>query len=120
MIIIKSTYRANNGTKFKKYIIRGKFVDYMSTIDKICNKWSSFYNDIENIKSNLFKNAYPPFLIDNVIKTYLDHSFSSNQNQLKDTSNVYYFKLPYIGKLSHLIKNKLSKLAKNFVKKNYH
>ena len=48
-------------------------------------------------------------LIDKVIKTYFDHKFSSNQNQLKDTYNVYYFKLPYIGNLSHLIKNKLCK-----------
>ena len=26
---------------------------------KICNNWNSFHNDIENIKSNLIKNAYP-------------------------------------------------------------
>ena len=35
---------------------------------KICNNWNSFHNDIENIKSNLIKNAYPLFLIDKVIK----------------------------------------------------
>ena len=29
---------------------------------KICNNWNSFHNDIENIKSILIKNAYPPFL----------------------------------------------------------
>ena len=86
---------------------------------KICNNWNSFHNDIENIKSNLIKNAYPPFLIDKVIKKYLDHKFSSNQNQLKDTSNVYYFKLPYIGNLSHHIKNKLSKLCKEFCKEDF-
>ena len=34
---------------------------------KICNNWNSFYNDIKNIKSNLTKNAYSPFLIDRVI-----------------------------------------------------
>ena len=62
---------------------------------KICNNWKSFHNDIENIKSNLIKNAYPPFLIDKVIKRYLDYKFSSNQNQLKDKSNLYYFKLLY-------------------------
>ena len=65
---------------------------------KICNNWNSFHNDIENIKSNLIKNAYLPFLID---KKYLDYKFSSNQNQLKDKSGVHYFKLPYIGNLSH-------------------
>ena len=85
---------------------------------KICNNWNSFHNDIENIKSNLIKNAYPPFLIDKVIKKYLNYKFSSNQNQLKDTSHVHYFKLPYIGNLSHHIKNKLSKLCKEFCKEN--
>ena len=60
---------------------------------------NSFHNDIKNIKSNLIKNAYSPFLINKVIKKYLDHKFPSNQNQLKDTSDVYYFKLSYIGNL---------------------
>ena len=86
---------------------------------KIFNSWNSFHNDIQNIKSNLIKNAYPPFLIDKVIKKYLDYKFSSNQNQLKDKSDVYYFKLPYIGNLSHHIKNKLSKLCKEFCEENF-
>ena len=86
---------------------------------KICNNWNSFHNDIENIKSNLIKNAYPPFLIDKVIKKCLDYKFSSNHNQLKDKSDVHCFKLPYIGNLSHHIKNKLSKLCKEFRKENF-
>ena len=88
-------------------------------IDKLFKTWNSFHNDIENIKSNLIKNAYPPFLIDKVIKKYLDYKFSSNQNQLKDKSEVHYFKLPYIGNLSHHIKNKLLKLCKEFCKENF-
>ena len=51
-----------------------------------------FHNDIENIKSNLIKSAYLLFLIDKVIKKCLDYKFSSNQNQLKDKSDVHYFK----------------------------
>ena len=51
---------------------------------KICNNWNSFHNDIEKIKSSLIKNAYPLFLIDKVIKKYLDYKFSSNQSQLED------------------------------------
>ena len=73
---------------------------------------------MENIKFNL-KIAYLPFLIDKVIKKYLDHKFYSNQNQLKDTSDVNYYKLPYIGNLSHHIKNKLSELCKEFCKENF-
>ena len=47
---------------------------------KICNNWNSFLNDAENINSNVIKNAYLPFLIDRVIKKYLDCKFSCNQN----------------------------------------
>ena len=79
---------------------------------KICNNGNSFHNDIENIKYNFSKNAYPPSLIDKVIKKYLDCKFSSNQNQLEDKIDVHCFKLPYIGILSHHIKVKLSKLCK--------
>ena len=74
---------------------------------------------LENIKSNFIKNAYPPFLIDKVIKKYLHCKFSSNQNQLKDKSDVPYYKLPYIDNLSHHIKNNLSKLCKEFSKENF-
>ena len=37
---------------------------------------------------------------------------------LKDKSDVHYFKLPYIGNLSHHIKNKLSEPCKEFRKEN--
>ena len=68
----------------------------------------------ENIKSNLIKNAYPPVLINKVIKKYLDYKFTSDQNQLKDKSDIHYSKLPYISKFSQHIKIKLSKLCKEF------
>ena len=86
---------------------------------KICNNSNSFHNDIENIKSNLITYAYRPFLINNVIKKYFDYKFSSKQNHLKDTSDVHYFKLPYISNLSWHIKNKFSKLCKEFCKENF-
>ena len=78
-----------------------------------------FHNDIENIKSNLIKNAYLPFLIDKVIKKYLDYKFPSNQNQLKDKYDVHCFKLPPIDNFSHHINEKLSKLCKEFCKENF-
>ena len=72
---------------------------------KICNNWNSFHNDIESIKSNFIKNAYLPFLIKKSHYKYLSYKFPSNQNQLKDTSDVHYFKLTYIGNLSYNIQN---------------
>ena len=81
----------------------------------VWNNWNSFHNDNENIKSNLNQNAYPSFLTDKVIRKYLDYKFPNNQNQLIDKCDVHYFKLSYIGNLSHHVKTKLSKLL--FVKK---
>ena len=57
-----------------------------------------------------------------VIKKYLDYKFSSNQNRRlvtkKDKSDVYFFKLPYIGNLLLSIKNsEFQNFAKSFVKK---
>ena len=68
---------------------------------------------------NLIRNAYPPFLIDKVIKKYLNYKFSSNQNQLNNKSDVHYFKLPYIGNLSNHIENKLTKVCKEFCSENF-
>ena len=86
---------------------------------KICNNLNSFHNDTKNIKSNLTKNVHLPFLIGKVIKNYLDYKFCSNQNQLKDTPDIHYFKLPFIGNLSNHIKNKLLKLCKEFCKEDF-
>ena len=52
-------------------------------------------------------------------KKILNLNFSSNQNQPKDKSDVYYFKLPYISNLLQHIKNKLLKLCKEFCKENF-
>ena len=57
-----------------------------------------------------------PFLIVKIIKKYLDHKFLSKPNQLKDISDVYYFKLPYIGNFLHHIKNNILKLFKEYCK----
>ena len=84
---------------------------------KICNNWNHFHKDIENIKSNLSKNAYPPFLIDKVIKMYLDHKFSSNQNQLKDSLTFITLNYYISATFRAILKLNFRKFAKKFVKK---
>ena len=66
---------------------------FMERSFEICNNRNSFHNDIENINSNLIKNAYPPLLIDKVIKNYLENKFSRNQNQFND--NMMFITLNY-------------------------
>ena len=81
----------------------------------MCNNWNSFHNGIEKIISNLIKNTYPPFLINKVIKMYLNYKFSSNQNQLEDKSDIHYFKLPCI--FDTISKINVWNFAKSFLKK---
>ena len=45
--------------------------------------------------------------------------FSINQNQFKEKSDDHYFKLPYIGNLSHHFKVKRQKLWKEFCQENF-
>ena len=56
---------------------------------------------MENIKSNLIQNAYPPFLIDKVIKAYLNHKFSR-------------FELPLSTIFPTILKIIFRKFANNF------
>ena len=74
---------------------------------------------MESIKSNLIKNAYPPFLINKAMKKYLNYKFYSNQKKLKDKSDLHYFKLPDMGNFSHHIKMKVLKLYKEICKENF-
>ena len=73
---------------------------------------------IENIKSNLNKNACLPFLINKVIKKYLDYKFTGNQNQLKVT-NLMFITLNYhISTTFHTTsKVNFQNFAKSFLKK---
>ena len=82
---------------------------------KICNNWNSVHNDIENI-SNRIKNAYPPFLIDKVIKKYLDLSFL--ETKISQKRHLTFITLNYhISATFHTIsKINFRNFAKSFVK----
>ena len=78
---------------------------------KICNNWNSFHNDIETLSLSFLKvHIYPLFLINKVIKKFLNHTFSSNQDQFKDTFDVYYFKDPIPDDLKSKFKINLNYL----------
>ena len=64
------------------------------------------------IKDNLQRNGFPLLFIDKIIKNYLDGKFSNTEPQ--DSANKIpprYYKLPFLGDASILLKNRLSKLV---------
>ena len=84
---------------------------------KICNNWISFHNDIENIKSKLLKNAYPPFFITKIIIKYVIISFLVTK--INQKTNVTFITLNYhISATFHIIlKENDRNFAKSFAKK---
>ena len=79
---------------------------------EICSTGTRFV--IKRVQTNLTKKSYPTSLIDKFIKKCLIIIFY--QHQSKDISGIYYFKLPYIGKLPKHVKMTFSKLVKKFWK----
>jgi len=86
---------------------------------KISNDWSCFHNDLNLIKNNLIKNAYPSFLIDKIIKNYLNFKLSEQPQQSKSKCNIIYFKLPYIGEPSINVRSKFLNLCNKFCKQDF-
>ena len=88
----------------------------MDRLFKICNSWDAFHNGIETIKFYLVKKRLP-FLNNKVIKKYLNHKFSSNQNQLK-THLTFVVLSYYISSTFHtILKINFQNFAKIFVNK---
>ena len=59
----KSTYKGLllNFESFTSFSYKISLIKYLIERSfKICNNRKSFHNDIENTKSNLIKNRYPP------------------------------------------------------------
>jgi len=84
---------------------------------KINNTWFGFHVDLENIKHILQKNLYPNYLIDNIVKTYLNkHCCPNENNSTNKSDNVRYYRLPFTGKFSEQLQNKLNNLIKKYCK----
>ena len=77
---------------------------------KINNSLLSFNNDVEKLTHIFKKNQFPEYLINRVVKTYLDNTDNSAQS---DNGNVLYFKLPY-HPFSNFAQRKVRKLIKKY------
>ena len=83
----------------------------MDRAHKISNSLISFNNDSKKLTHIFKKNQFPEYLINRVVKTYLDNNDNSAQS---DNSNVLYFKLPYLP-FSNFAQPKVRTVIKNIV-----
>ena len=85
---------------------------------KINNAWPGFHDDVSKIKDVLKRNSYPPFILDKIIKTYIDKIHYNNNNISSEVNKLRSFKLPYISKYSEQVQKKITKLCKQYYKEN--
>ena len=84
---------------------------------EISSSWTSFNEEISNVKHLLMKNMYPSYLIDKLVERFLHKRFSTNNyNAVKESKTTLYHKLPYIGSFSNNTKKKIKELCKKCCK----
>ena len=120
MLIISAkdnkNYRWNRNTKPKNKKQKKKTTQKQKQTNEK-NKSKKTQNDIESIKSNPTKNAYPPFLINKVIKNTSIISFLVTKTNQK--THLTFFTLNYnISATCHtILKTHVLSFATSFVKK---
>ena len=85
---------------------------------KISNTWPGFHDDVTKIKDVLKRNCYPPFILDKIMKAYINKIHDNNNKVSSEVNKLRYFKLPYIGKCSEQVQKKITKLCKQYWNEN--
>ena len=75
---------------------------------EISSSWTSFNEEIYNVKHLLMKNMYCSYLIDKQVKCFLHNKFSTNYCiAVTESKTTLHYKLPYIGSFSNNTKKKI-------------
>ena len=88
----------------------------------INSSWIGFHEEIMRIYKILQKNSFPRHVIDRVTRSFIDSLYKSSEDTPSIVSNdetpqdKKYFKLPYHGKYSSLVKKKLEDISRKYCK----
>ena len=86
----------------------------------INNSWTGFHTEVERVKKILQKNSFPIHIIDHTIKSYLEKIHkppTENPIVLNAGARVNrYFKLPFRGKHSGIVRRQLLELSEKYCK----
>ena len=108
LILVYSLLLSFTSRLYKISLIKG-LIDRAYEIN---NTWASFQNDVAKIKETLNRNSFPPFLIDRIIKSYLNKVDSNIDQSNPESDKKRFYELPYVGKYSEQIQKKLSKICR--------
>ena len=78
-----------------------------------CSNWASFHNEIEKLSHTYELNGYPKSLFQHILKKFLYNKKNPNSVQKEEENDCkVFFKIPYIGTPSLLLKKKLISIFK--------
>ena len=103
----KSTYSGLlfNYTSFTSRFYKIGLIKYLiHRTYKINNSWPGFHDDVSKIKDVLKRNSYPPFILDKIIKAYINKIHYNNNKVSSEINKLRYFK--------HILASILNKFRK--------
>ena len=107
-------------TNFFSYIPMCYKVGLISTLlfrgFVICSSSDSFHKEVEYIRSVLHRNAFPNELIDTFVARFLNKRYEKPVEKPTDETPTVSITLPYLGKLSLEIRNRLRRLINTHCK----
>ena len=80
---------------------------------QICSSYVSFYEQVVKIKRFLQYNRYPIYLINSIIRRFLERQYIVNTKPITVPKLPGFVFLPYLGVFSISLKNKLKKFLSN-------
>ena len=133
-VLIKRVSTKNFETSiFRKSTFTGLYTNFLSFVPKmykialiktlldrlycICNNWQVFHKDLKELKIILSKNMFPPRLIEEHLKKYLNNKQQNTTEEIEeDNSAPNYFKLPYTGEFSDYISKQIKNICQKYCK----
>ena len=109
---LMTNFRSFVPAEYKKRLV----LTLMDRIFKINNTWTLFHKDIETLGHYLARNLFPKRFVERYLREYLDRKLRNDNENADVKSDTHYFKLPYIGVQSSVIKLRVTKLFKQFCK----
>ena len=117
----KSTYTGLL-TNFKSFVPFHYKIGLIRTLVdrtfRINNTWVNFDQDLKNLIKVIGRNCFPMWIINKVVKSYLNHKIPQKDIAVENVENINirYFKLPFIGKYSMTVKSKINDLVRKYCK----
>lgn len=80
----------------------------------LCSSWYSFHSEISSVRSMLLRNAFPAWILDRLIKSFVNECFDSTR-KFGPHKERFYVGLPFRGKSTDLLRRAVQRISRQFI-----